>query len=156
MEKTLVIIKPDGLQRRLVGRVISRFEEKGFRMAGLKMVRLRRETAEELYRAHRGKEFYEPLVRFITSAPVVLVVLEAKDACRVARKMLGATLSSEAEPGTVRGDFALSNRFNLVHGSDDPEKAEEEIRLLFEAEEIHTHESPDKGWVYDLSGGDVV
>ena len=156
MERTLIILKPDALQRRLLGKIISRFEQKGITIAALKMMKISKELAETQYGAHRGKDFYEPLIRYITSVPVVVMVLEGKNICNVARKMMGATFGSVADPGTVRGDFAISNRFNLIHGSDNPEEAEKEIDLFFSKGEIFAYEQQDLSWIYDLSEGDVV
>ncbi len=156
LERTLIILKPDALHRRAIGKIISRFEEKGFRIAALKMMRLSRPQAENLYHQHKGKHFYEPLLRFITSSPLVLLILEAKDACNVARRMLGSTSASEAAAGTLRGDFGLSNRFNLIHGSDSPEQAEKEINFFFRPEEIFNYKMTDFGWIYDSSTGEIV
>ena len=156
MEKTLVILKPDALQRKLLGKIISRFEQKGLKLAALKMMRISKELAERHYGVHKGKDFYEPLIRYITSSPVILAILEGKNACAVMRKMMGSTFNSDAEPGTIRGDYALSNRFNLIHGSDNPETAEKEITLFFAGEEIFTYEQTDMQWVYDLSTGGMV
>jgi len=156
LERTLIIIKPDAIHRRAIGKIISRFEEKGLRIAALKMTWLSRSQAESLYEQHKGKHFYEPLLRFVTSSPVVLLILEAKDACEVARRMLGSTSASEALPGTLRGDFGLSNRFNLVHGSDSTARAEKEINLFFRPEEVFDYEMSDFGWVYDSSTGEIV
>ena len=136
MERTLLILKPDAVQRGLIGRILARFEAKGLRLVALKMVRLDRAAAERLYAPHKGKDFFEPLVRFVTSGPSVLVCLEGKGAVDVVRKMLGATFGPDAEPGTVRGDFGVSNRFNLAHASDSPETAAKEIPLFFKPAEL--------------------
>lgn len=152
MEKTLIILKPDVLQRGLAGRVISRFEDKGFQILALKAMHISRELAEEHYAVHKGKPFYARLLKYITSSPVVVMVLEAKGAIAVARKMLGATFGSDAKPGTVRGDFSLSNSFNLIHGSDSPESAEFEIGLFFKPEELLDYERASEKWIYDFSG----
>lgn len=156
MERTLLIIKPDAIQRRLVGRIVTRFEEKGFQIVALKLARIPEAVIRRHYSAHEGKPFYEPLVRYMSAQPVVLMVARAKGAIAVARKMMGATFGANAEPGTIRGDFAISNRFNLIHGSDSPEAAEKEIALFFKPEELH--ESPDtqEGIIYDLSTGERV
>jgi len=156
MERTLVILKPDALQRKLLGKIISRFEEKGMKIVALKMMKIPNELAEKHYGAHRGKDFYEPLIRYFTSSPVVLMILEGKNACATLRKLMGATFGSDAEAGTIRGDYALSNRFNLIHGSDSPEIAEREIALFFAKEELFTYEQADLNWVYDLSTGGLV
>lgn len=136
IERTLVIIKPDALQRQLAGRIVSRFEDKGLRIAAMKLVSVDEPRARDLYSVHEGKEFYEPLVGFITAGPVVALVLEGPEAICVVRTLLGATRSFEAAPGTIRGDMALSPRLNLVHGSDSVESARREIRIFFEPDEI--------------------
>jgi len=156
MERTLLIIKPDAIQRRLVGRIIARFEEKGFRFAAMKMVRLDESLVRKHYAAHAGKPFYEPLVRYMSAQPVILAVVCAKNAVAVARKMMGATFGADAAPGTIRGDFAVSNRFNLIHGSDSPESAEREIGLFFRPDEIHDAPDSQEPWIYDLSTGERV
>jgi len=156
MERTLLIVKPDALQRKLAGRILSRFEEKGFQIIAAKMARLPERTIREHYAAHQGKAFYEPLVRYMTAQPVLLLVVRAKGAVAMARKMMGATFGSNAEPGTIRGDFAVSNRFNLVHGSDSPEAAEKEIGLFFSKEEIFDTPDSQEGVLYDLSTGERV
>ena len=153
METTLVLVKPDGVQRRLVGRILARFEEKGLQIVGLRFVRLPRELLEKHYGAHRGKPFYEGLVAYMASSPVVSVALRGKNAVAVVRKMMGATFGSKAEPGTIRGDHAISDGFNLVHGSDSPESAAHEIALFFGKGEIVDWEPGDTGWVYDASDG---
>ena len=156
MQRTLVILKPDAVQRRLIGKIVARFEEKGFRIAGMKMVSLSEETIRRHYAAHEGKDFYEPLVRYMSGQPLLLMVLEAKNAVAIARAMMGATFGCDAHPGTIRGDYALSNRFNLVHGSDSPEAAEKEIALFFRPEEVFDAQDALEAWVYDLSTGERV
>lgn len=153
MEKTLIILKPDSLQRGLAGRIITRFEEKGFQIAAMKMMRVSRELAEKHYAVHKGKPFYDRLVQYITSSPVMVVVLQAINAITVSRKMMGATFGSKAEPGTIRGDFGLSNSFNLIHGSDSPEAAAFEIGLYFKPDELINYERAGEKWIYDVSGG---
>ena len=156
MERTLVMLKPDAVQRGFVGRILARFEAKGLKIVALKLARVDRALAERHYAPHKGKDFYEPLIRFITSAPVVFVVLEGKGAVAVARKMMGATFGPNAEPGTIRGDFGMSNRFNLVHGSDTPEAAQREIAIFFRPEELIDWQPAAQPWVYDFSTGDVI
>jgi len=156
LETTLLILKPDALQRRLVGKIITRFEDKGFHIVGVKMTRIPRATAERHYAEHKGKDFYEPLVRYMTEWPVILVALRGKDAVRIARAMMGRTFGSQADPGTIRGDFALSNRFNVIHGSDSPESAQRELATFFRDGELFEYKAADLSWVYDLSTGDVV
>jgi nucleoside-diphosphate kinase len=125
------MIKPDGVRKGLIGEVISRFERIGFSILALKLVHLKWEEAEELYSVHRGKSFFEPLVNYVTSGPVVMMVLEGTGAINVVRKVMGATDPQEAQPGTIRGDFALSIEENIVHGSDSKEMALREISLFF-------------------------
>ena len=156
MERTLLILKPDAIERRLVGRIVSRFEDKGFQIVAVKMARLPEKVIREHYGAHTGKPFYEPLVRYMSAHPVVLLVVRAKGAIATARKMMGATFGSNAEPGTLRGDFAVSNRFNLIHGSDSPEAAEKEIALFFRKEELFEIPDSQEPWIYDLSSGERV
>ena len=156
MESTLVILKPDAVQRRLIGKIISRFEEKGLQIVGMKLMRISKELARKNYAIHEGKEFYEPLIRFMTSAPVVAMVVRGKGAIEIVRRMLGATFGSTAEPGTLRGDLGLSNRFNLVHASDSAETAERELALFFSEGEILEYQPTDLAWVYDLSGDEPV
>jgi nucleoside-diphosphate kinase len=149
MERTLVILKPDAVARQLVGRIVQRLEEKGLTLVGLKMMAIDRPLAEKHYSVHRGKPFYEPLLKFITSGPVVVLVAEGPGAVAMVRKMMGATFSAEAEPGTIRGDFGLSNRFNLVHGSDSPEAAEREMALFFRPEELLNYQPANWNWTED-------
>ena len=155
-ERTLVILKPDALQRRLIGKITSSFEEKGMTIVGIKMLQLEEQCAEKHYAAHKGKHFYKPLIRFITSAPIVVLVLEGKSAIAITREMVGPTNSSDANPSTIRGRWGLSNRFNLIHASDSPESADSEIRMYFENDEICDYKMCDEGWVYDLSEGEPV
>ncbi|MCF6156980.1 MAG: nucleoside-diphosphate kinase [wastewater metagenome] len=156
MEKTLVILKPDAVQRRLLGKIISRFEEKGFQIVGLKMMQISESLARKHYASHEGKDFFEPLIRYTTSAPVIVMVLKGKNSIEIIRKMMGATFGSKAEPGTIRGDYAVSNRFNLIHGSDSPASAEKEIGIFFKEEEVFEYNPIDIPWVYDTSHGDIV
>lgn len=152
METTLIILKPDAVQRGLVGRIISRFEDKGFQIVGAKMMRITPELAATHYEAHKGKKFYDGLVRFMTSSPVLVLALRGLGAIEICRKMMGATFGAKAEPGTIRGDFGLSNSFNLIHGSDSPEAAERELQLFFGAGQTMTYAKAVEGWVYDTSG----
>jgi nucleoside-diphosphate kinase len=149
VEDTLIILKPDALQRRLAGRILSRFEEKGLTLVALKLTRLRREVAEEHYAPHREKPFYAGLVRYMTSQPVVPMVLRGRNAVDVCRKLLGRTFGNEAEPGTIRGDFGISRSMNLVHASDSPDSAAREIPLFFESYEIQDVSPVDLRWIYD-------
>jgi nucleoside-diphosphate kinase len=156
LERTLVILKPDAVQRGLVGQILARFEAKGLQIVALKMRQLDRALAERHYAPHKGKDFYEPLIRFVTSSPMVFLVLEGKGAVAVARQMMGATFGPAAEPGTLRGDFGVSNRFNLVHGSDSADAAAREIALFFRPDELLDWKPALMPWLYDFSTGDVV
>jgi len=131
LERTLVLIKPDGVARGLVGEILARFERRGIRIVGLKLVRPNRELAERHYAVHVGKAFYEPLVEFITSGPVVAVAIEGPQAVRLVRQMMGALRPEEATPGTIRGDYTAEVQTNLVHGSDAPDTAATELGLWF-------------------------
>ena len=131
IERTLVLVKPDGVQRGLVGEVLARFERKGVKLVALKLVSVSRDLAEKHYAVHKGKFFYEDLVKVISSSPVVAMVLEGPNAIAVVRAMVGSTRPHEAAPGTIRGDFALVGLRNLVHASDAPETAKSEIALWF-------------------------
>src|SRR5690349_20610000 len=153
MERTLIIFKPDAVQRGLCGEILTRFERKGLQLVGMKMMTIPKQLAETHYAPHKGKGFYEGLVKFMTSSPVVVLALEGKDAITIARKMMGATFGSKAEPGTIRGDFGVSNSFNLIHGSDSPEAAERELGLFFKGGELVEWNPASQGWVYDLSKG---
>lgn len=151
MQTTLVIIKPDGVQRRLAGRILTRFEEKGLQVVGAKFMKIPRETAERHYKPHEGKSFHAGLVAYMTSSPVLVLALRGKNAIPVVRKMMGATFGSKAEPGTIRGDFAISDGFNLVHGSDAEEAAAFELTLFFQPGELVDWNATDVSWVYDTS-----
>lgn len=136
MERTFIMVKPDGVAAGLVGEIVSRFERRGFTLRGMKGLRIDRALAEAHYGEHVGKPFFESLVAFITSGPVVAMVWEGRDAITVARSMMGTTDSSLAAPGTIRGDFSLSKERNVVHGSDGPESAVREIALFFREDEL--------------------
>ena len=155
-ERTLIILKPDAVQRALVGKIISRFEEKGLQIVGMKMVLISQELAAKHYAPHVGKPFYEPLVRFMTSSPVLVMCLQGKGAIEVARKMMGATFGFKAEPGTIRGDFGVSSSFNLIHGSDSPESAKTELALWFKPDELTSYDLANRVWTYDFSSGSAV
>lgn len=148
MERTLIIVKPDGVQRGLVGPVLARFEARGLKFAGLKLMRISRELAERHYAEHLGKPFYEGLVSYITSAPVVVGVLEGPNAIAITRTMMGATNPANAAPGTIRGDYALTVSYNIVHGSDSPESAQREVGLFFTQDELLDYERASDRWVY--------
>jgi nucleoside-diphosphate kinase len=153
MERTLIILKPDAVQRGLCGEILTRFEKKGLQIVGMKAMRIPQQTAETHYAPHQGKPFYEGLVKFMTSSPVVVLVLAGKDAIAISRKMMGATFGSKAEPGTIRGDFGVSNSFNLIHGSDSPEAAQKEIGLFFKPDELVEWTPTIQSWVYDMAKG---
>jgi nucleoside-diphosphate kinase len=146
-ERTLVLIKPDGVQRLLVGRILARYEDRGLKLVGLKMLHVKRDLAERHYAIHRERPFFGSLVEFITSAPLVAAVLEGPNAIAVVRAMNGATRPNEALPGTIRGDFALETAQNLVHASDSPENAADEIALWFDPDELLDHEREIDRWV---------
>lgn len=151
MERTLILLKPDAVQRFLVGTLISRFETKGLKIVGMKLMRMSPELADQHYEAHRSKPFFAGLKRFMTSSPIVAMVLEGRNAIAVCRKMMGATFGSNAEAGTLRGDFGISNSYNLVHGSDGPEAAQKEISLYFRSEELMEWKPAQLEWLYDAS-----
>src|SRR5579862_2485632 len=136
MERTLIIFKPDAVQRGLCGEILTRFEKKGLQIVGMKLMKISQSLAETHYGPHKGKPFYDGLVKFMTSSPVVVIALSGKDAIAISRKMMGATFGSKAEPGTIRGDFGVSNSFNLIHGSDSPESAQRELGLFFKPDEL--------------------
>jgi nucleoside-diphosphate kinase len=147
VERTLVLVKPDGVQRRLIGEVITRFERRGLHLVGLKLLRIDAELAERHYGEHRGKPFFAGLVAFITSAPVVAMVWEGDDAVAQVRSMMGATNPSAAAPGSIRGDLAVSIGNNVVHGSDSPGRGAEEIALFFQPDELIEWSGVDAAWV---------
>lgn len=136
MERTLVIVKPDGVQRGLIGEVIQRLERRGLKLIGMKFMQITPELAARHYAVHKGKPFYEKLIEYITSAPVVVMVWEGKNAIEVVRKTMGSTNPANAEPGTLRADFAVEIGRNLVHGSDGPDTAAFEIALFFRDDEL--------------------
>jgi nucleoside-diphosphate kinase len=147
MERTLIIIKPDGVQRSLVGAIISRFEQRGLRIAGMKLMQISRELAEEHYAEHKGKGFFEPTVQFMISAPVVVLCLEGPNAIAASRQTMGATRPPEAAPGTIRADFGLDVSRNIVHGSDKAETAEREVKLYFKPEELISYQRAGDIWL---------
>jgi len=153
MERTLIILKPDAIQRNLVGEIITRFERKGLQIVAAKFMKIPPQLAETHYEPHKGKPFYPGLVKFMTSSPVLVFALAGKDSIAIARKLMGATFGSKAEPGTIRGDLGVSNSFNLIHGSDSSESAQRELKLFFKPEELLDWTPASQGWVYDLSKG---
>lgn len=148
MQRTLIILKPDTIQRRLIGRVIQRFEDKGLIVAGMKLMRIARELAERHYAPHKSKPFYPGLIEYITSGPVVVMVLAGDRSIDIARMLMGKTFGYEAAPGTIRGDFGASRSYNLVHGSDSPESAETEIALYFSPDELLDYVPDASQWVF--------
>lgn len=149
MERTFVMVKPDGVQRRLLGEVISRIERKGLSIIGLKLIVMSGEEARALYRVHEGKPFHPKLIRLVTSGPVAVMAVEGYRAIRTVRALLGKTFGYEAEPGTIRGDYALSRGKNIVHGSDGPESAARELGIFFREEELVRLEPVDREWVLE-------
>lgn len=146
-ERTLIIVKPDAMQRGLVGRILARFEQKGLRFAGLKLLQIDRDLAERHYAVHRDKPFYESLVSFIISGPVVVGVLEGPDAIQATRALMGATDPVSADPGSLRGLYALEIGQNLIHGSDGPETARYEVDLFFHPEELIDYRRAIDPWI---------
>jgi nucleoside-diphosphate kinase len=149
MERTFIAIKPDGVQRKLIGEVIRRFEAKGFTLVGMKFLQPSRELAEQHYGVHRERSFFKGLVEFITSGPVVAMVWEGNGVVAAARKMIGATKPLDSEPGTIRGDFGVDVGRNLIHGSDAVETAQQEIALWFKAEELVSWTPTIHPWLYE-------
>ena len=145
-ERTLVLVKPDGVQRQLIGRILGRYEDRGLKVVGLKLVHVDRELAERHYESHRGKPFFEGLVDFIISAPLVALALDGPNAIAVVRAINGATRPHEAAPGTIRGDFALETAQNIVHASDGPETAAIELDIWFDAAELHDYDRDVDRW----------
>lgn len=148
MERTLIILKPDTVQRRLTGRILQRFEDKGLSLAAMKLMQISRELAERHYAPHKGKPFYPGLIDYVTSGPVVVIVLQGNRCIDTARTLMGKTFGYEASPGTIRGDFGASRSFNLVHGSDSPESAATEIALYFTEDELITYAHAGSDWIY--------
>jgi nucleoside-diphosphate kinase len=149
VERTLIIIKPDGVERNLIGPIITRFEQRGLKIVGLKMMQVSDQLARRHYAIHEGKPFFEPLIQYIVSAPVVVMALEGPDAVRLARNTIGATKPAEAAPGSIRGDFGMMIGRNLVHGSDSPENASAEIALWFDEAELVQYERTIERWILE-------
>jgi nucleoside-diphosphate kinase len=147
MERTLVLVKPDGVQRGLIGELLSRFERKGLKVVGLRLLEVPREMAERHYAVHAGKHFYAGLVEFITSGPVAAIALEGPDAIATVRRLVGATMPNEAAPGTIRGDLGISGLRNLVHASDATQTAEFELALWFEADGVLAYDRAVDAWI---------
>jgi len=149
VEKTLIIIKPDGVERGLIGPIISRFEQRGLKFIGMKLMQVSDELARQHYAIHEGKPFFEPLIQYITSSPVVVMALAGPDAIKIARNTIGATKPSEAAPGSIRGDFGMMVGRNLVHGSDSVENGELEIGLWFDESELTDYERSLEEWILE-------
>lgn len=147
MERTLILVKPDGVQRGLMGEIIGRFERRGLKMIGMKFIQMSRPLAEKHYAVHQGKPFYESLLGYITSGPVVAMVWEGKDAIAAARATMGATNPVEAAPGTIRGDFGMEIGRNLVHGSDSPENGAKEVSIFFDEAELVSWRRETEDWI---------
>jgi nucleoside-diphosphate kinase len=149
MERTFIAVKPDGVQRGLVGTILKKFEEKGYKLVGLKLMQVSQELAQTHYGEHKGKPFFDGLVNFITSGPVVAFVVEGNDVVVTARKMIGATKPSDSAIGTIRGDYGVDIGRNIIHGSDSPESAEREISLWFKPEELTEWTPTISTWIYE-------
>jgi len=149
MERTFVMIKPDGVQRHLVGEIIRTFERRGLKIVGLKMLRITKELATRHYAEHQGKPFFNGLVEYITSAPVVAMVLEGRNCISLVRQMMGATDPVKAAPGTIRGNYGIDIGRNVIHGSDSPASATREIPLFFYETELSDYELPLESWIYE-------
>lgn len=147
MERTFLMVKPDGVQRGLIGEIVSRFEKKGLQLVGAKFMRVSKELAESHYAEHEGKPFYEPLLAFITAAPVFAMVWEGDNAIALTRAMIGKTDAVEAAPGTIRSDYAVHTNLNLIHGSDSQANAVREIGLFFQAEELVDYDRTIARWI---------
>jgi nucleoside-diphosphate kinase len=147
MQRTLLLFKPDCIQRRLVGAVLERFEKKGLRLVGLKLVHPTKDLAEKHYAVHKGKPFYDSLLSFLTGGPTIALVWEGREAVAVARSMIGATDGAKAAPGTIRGDFGISVQNNLIHGSDSVDNAAAEIALWFTPAELVDWTAVDQAWI---------
>ncbi|GLH65184.1 Nucleoside diphosphate kinase [Parageobacillus toebii] len=148
MQRTFIMVKPDGVQRNLIGEIVARFEKKGFQLVGAKLMQVSRELAEQHYAEHKERPFFGELVDFITSGPVFAMVWEGENVIAAARQMMGKTNPQEAAPGTIRGDYGLTVGKNVIHGSDSPESAEREIRLFFKEEELVNYSKLMNEWVY--------
>jgi nucleoside-diphosphate kinase len=148
MERSLVLIKPDAIQRGLAGEIISRLERKGLKIVAMKMLHMDKNLAQRHYAIHKGKAFFDDLVSFITSSPLIAIVFQGKNAVEVIRQMMGETDPAKAHSGTIRGDFGIDIGYNLIHGSDSLENASQEIDLFFSAEEIFNYDRELDTWIY--------
>ncbi len=151
METTLVLVKPDGVKRGLAGEILARFERKGLQIVGMKLAQLSKDLLERHYGEHRAKAWFPGLLAFMQSGPVVVLALRGLTAIKIVRGMMGATFGKDAAPGTIRGDFGISNSFNLVHGSDSPEAAAKELGLFFAPGEVLDYPLGNREWIYDVA-----
>ena len=149
MERTYLMVKPDGVQRGLCGEIVTRFEKKGPKLVAMKLMVIPKATAEKHYGEHKGKKFYDSLISYITSGPVLAMVWEGENAVSVCRTMMGKTNPQESAPGTIRGDYGMQTGMNLIHGSDSPESAEREIGIFFKTEELVSYERSADRWTYE-------
>jgi len=147
MERTFLMVKPDGVQRGLIGEIVARFERKGLKLVGAKLMTVDEALAERHYAEHKGKPFYPPLIDFITSGPVFAMVWEGDNVIALTRALIGKTNAVEAAPGTIRSDYAVHTNLNLIHGSDSPENAEREIGIFFRPEELASYEHTMQRWI---------
>ncbi|MDF2962505.1 MAG: nucleoside diphosphate kinase [Paenibacillus sp.] len=147
MERTFLMVKPDGVQRGLIGDIVKRFEQKGFQLVGAKLVQMTKQQAELHYQEHTGKDFFERLVTFITSGPVFAMVWQGDGVIALSRTMIGKTSALDAAPGTIRGDYAIHTNLNLIHGSDSPESAQREIANFFDSEELVSYTKAIQSWI---------
>ncbi|HLR08133.1 MAG TPA: nucleoside-diphosphate kinase [Bacillota bacterium] len=148
MEQTFIMVKPDGVQRNLIGKIIERFEQKGFKLVAAKLMHISDDLAKTHYSEHKERPFFDEIVSFITSGPVFAMVWEGESVIQSARDMMGKTNPQEAAPGTIRGDFGITVGKNVIHGSDSPESAKREINLFFNEEELLSYTKQDSDWVY--------
>ena len=149
-ERTLIIFKPDAIQRGLVGQIVQRFEQKGFQLVAAKFMKITKQLAQKHYAVHKGKPFYDRAVQYLSSSPVLVMVWQADEIIKMSRRMMGETFGTEAQPGTIRGDLGCSHGFNLIHGSDSPASAEYEIPLYFKPDEIIDYPLAQAHWLYGL------
>ncbi|MBS3789813.1 MAG: nucleoside-diphosphate kinase [Candidatus Thermoplasmatota archaeon] len=149
METTFLMVKPDGVHRGLIGKVVSRIEERGLRIVAMKMMKIDRETAEEHYAEHEGKDFYEPLLEYITSGPVVAMAVRGNSAISLIRDIVGETDPQDASPGTIRGDFGIDIGRNIVHAADSEESAERELNIFFKSQDYQEYSRVEENWIYE-------
>ena len=149
MEQTYLMVKPDGVQRGLCGEILSRFEKKGLKIVAVKLMVIPKETAENHYGEHKGKKFYDSLISYITSGPVLAMVWEGENAVSICRNMMGKTNPAESAPGTIRGDYGMVTGLNIIHGSDSVESAEREIKIFFKPEELVSYDRTADRWTYE-------